>query len=283
VYELDEASARITFGNGINGRVPSQDARIAVSYHVSDGAVGNTARNRKWRVSGFPGVFGVNTDPIGGGAGRLDGISQRREARRRTREDHALVSAADIVDAAKALPLLGVARAWVLPRTRPTGTVTLVAMSERTGGVEDIEFSESPRWLSAIERELSGRMPLGTRIEVVRPHYVVFTLRATVFVEPGRDSGVVKQALEKNLRDKFALVASVSTVKVRAAGVPVAVHEIAAWIRGVDGVSRVASLQVVGVDGKAMSEIKVAPNALPRIDIPGSRIDVGRNVTVESP
>ena len=131
VYELDLSSDRITFGNGINGRAPLEGAQVLAWYAVSDGAQGSVARNRRWHVQGIGGVFGANPDAIAGGAGPDDWRTQRRESRRRAREEHALVSADDIVRAALALPLLDVARAWVVPSNDGgprTGIVTLVAM-----------------------------------------------------------------------------------------------------------------------------------------------------------
>src|SRR4029077_2392690 len=113
VYEFDARTEQVTFGNGVNGRIPPAQSSVLVTYSVSDGAEGNVARNRKWKVTGVEGTFGVNPDPITGGSASSGWIDDRREARRRSRDDHALVSADDIATAAKALPLLEVARAWV--------------------------------------------------------------------------------------------------------------------------------------------------------------------------
>jgi len=87
---------------------------VFITYAVSDGAQGNVGRNRKWVMAGFPGAFGINPDPISGGRDPLGWIDKRREARRRTRDEHALVSAADFVAAARALPLLEVVRGWMV-------------------------------------------------------------------------------------------------------------------------------------------------------------------------
>ena len=67
--------------------------------------MGAVARNRKWKVAGFEGVFGVNLDPIMGGSSPSGWIGARREARNRSRDAYALVSADDIVAAAQELPL----------------------------------------------------------------------------------------------------------------------------------------------------------------------------------
>ncbi len=131
VYEVDTETDRITFGNGVNGRIPPLGTKVLMSYAVSSGEQGDVAANRKWRVAGFTGSFGVNPDAVDGGAARTESLDERREGRRRVREDHALVSAEDIKLAALALPLLEVARAWVLApneKSPRTGAVTLIAM-----------------------------------------------------------------------------------------------------------------------------------------------------------
>lgn len=139
VYELNTATGEVTFGNGINGRMPPRGSLVLVSYAVSDGEKGAVARNRKWRVAGFDGVFGLNLEPISGGASTTGWIGERREARRRSKDDHALVSEDDLVAAVLALPLLDVVRAWVpkpderIPRT---GVVRLVVLRGRAPGEE---------------------------------------------------------------------------------------------------------------------------------------------------
>src|SRR5262249_46985077 len=95
VYELDLRTDEITFGNGVNGQIPAAALQVLVTYKVSDGDAGGVARNRKWRITGFEGTFGVNPDPITGGAAASDFKQQRRDARARSRSEHALVSSDD--------------------------------------------------------------------------------------------------------------------------------------------------------------------------------------------
>lgn len=280
VYEFDETAARLLFGNGHNGRRPAADAKVLASYSVSDGEEGNIARNRTWRVTGIPGAFGVNPDPISGGAGRLDWTGLRREARRHAREDHALVSAPDIEAAAESLPLLQVARAWVpLPRQGPpqTGTVTLIAMRSRPGGVEPAQPPETPRWLEAVRRELATRMPLGAPLVVMAPRYHDFGVRAQLQVERGTDPAQTEAKVCEALKSRLALVPSDGVAKPREPGVPVTSRDVAAWIRGVDGVDDVLQLELVA-GGKAVSEIEVPPDGLPRLQLDPRAIHAVRAV-----
>ena len=261
VFELDAGRGRVTFGNGINGRIPPAEAQVLVSYAVCEGDQGNVARNRRWSVAGFGGVFGVNLDPVTGGAGSPGSIDQRREARRRSREEHALVSSADLVAAARALPLLEVARAWVLPPhddAPHTGEVTLVVL--RADG------RETGRWLDAVRRQLLARIPLGTRLLVAGPRYADFSLRAALVAEAGRDPDAVKKDVERELTKRLSLLD-------RRPGVPVTRRDVAAWLRAVDGVKSVAELRF----SNNKDEVAVPRGGLPRLDLARSTIEVRRS------
>jgi len=264
VFELDAAKGRITFGNGVNGRVPPSTAQVLAGYAVSDGESGNVARNRRWRVTGIDGVFGVNVDPVAGGAASSSWIEQRREARLRSRDGHALVSSADVVAAATELSLLEVARAWVVPpadKAPRTGVVTLVAMRANGG--------ETKRWLDAVRRRLAGRMPLATRLAVAPPRYADISIRATLVAAAGRNLEAVARNVESALKQRLAPLDWHP-------GVSVTRRDVSAWLRAVDGVQQVMEVRLSG--GNA-DEIRVSRGGLPRFDLDRSIIDVRRSTS----
>lgn len=275
VYEFDAVAGRVTFGNGVNGSIPPAGATMLATYTVSDGDKGGVAANRKWQVRGFAGSFGVNVDAMARGAAPTGWIDERREARRRARDDHALVSSADIVAAALALPLLEVARAWVLPpdeKAPYTGSVTLVAMRARRSEEDAGNTPETPRWLEAIRRRLVPKMPLATRLVLTAPRYIEFSLRVTIEVAAGRDPATVRADIERELMKRLSLVG----VSAREPGVSVTKRDLTAWIRKVDGVQRVETMRLVSASGADVDRIGVPRNGLPRFDLAGSAIDVKR-------
>ncbi len=276
VYEFDAGTQRVTFGNGVNGRIPPAQTHVLATYSVSDGERGGVAANRKWRLGGWAGSFGVNIDALAGGAAPTGWIDERREARRRARDDHALVSSADIESAARALPLLEVARAWVLTpddKAPRTGTLTLVAMRARRSEEEAGSAPEPPRWLEAIRRGLMARMPLATRLAVTAPRYVEFSIRGTIEVDAARDPQAVKGEVERELTRRLAIVGTAA----RRPGVPVTKRDVTAWIRVIDGVRRVAALRLLPASGADVEEIRVPRNGLPRFDLAGTTLEMKRS------
>ena len=267
-YLLDPERASITFGNGVNGRIPPAGAQILLDYSICDGAAGNAMRNQQWRVHGYDGVYGVNPDPMQGGFDGNDRADQRREARRRTRDEHALVTATDLEAAAIALPALEVARAWVpaLPDTAPAdhGTSTVVAMRARPGGVEPDEVPETARWLAAVERALAPRLPLGRRLRLRAPAYVPFRLALEVEALAGYRVELVEAAIRAALQERLALTASRPGAMQRAPGLGLTQRDLAAWVRKAEGVGRILSLKLFDAADRPATDIAVTRPGLPK-------------------
>jgi predicted phage baseplate assembly protein len=273
VYEFDDQLALVTFGNGVNGQIPILGQQALFTYMVSDAIAGNLARNRKWTVQGIAGIFGVNVDPLAGGAAAATSIDLRRQARQKKIGDHALISAADIIDAALGLPLIEVARAWVpsfATAAAQTGTVTLVAVRARPGGVEPSAPPETPRWLEAIRAQLVPSMPLGTRLRVAGPEYVDFTISALVQFERGRDPTKLLPVIIEALRRRLTLTKMLSTDTPRELGSPLSTRDVTSWIRAVNGVTGVSQLVFVTGAG-SVTEITVSTTGLPRANLQNSQ------------
>lgn len=279
-YLLDPERAGITFGNGINGRMPAAGAQILLDYTVCDGAAGNAMRNQQWRVHGYDGVYGVNPDPMQGGRDGSDRADQRREARRRTRDEHALVTATDLESAAAALPALEVARAWVpaSPDTTPAdnGTSTLVVMRTRPGGVEPDEAPETARWLAAVERALAPRLLLGRRLRLRAPAYAPFRLALEVEAQAGQRVELVETAIRNVLRERLSLTASRPGAMQRTLGLGLTQRDLAAWVRKAEGVGRILSLKLFDAANRPATDIAVTRLGLPKWLAQASVITVKR-------
>jgi hypothetical protein len=269
VFELDAQRCRVLFGNGVNGLKPAAESKVYVSYAVSTAAAGNVAAGRKWTVAGFEGVFGTNLDAIAGGEEPPDWTDMRRQARRRSSDDHALVTSSDIERAAIALRMLDVARAWVVKgddRHARTGAVQLVVIRRRQAGEGEERRADTARWLEAIRLRLAPRMPLGSRLVVKAPKYVDFQVRAELQIEAGRAAAEIESEVRRALADRTSLVESSSAPQARLPGVPIARSEVAAWILSVRGVVAIRSLDLLRGD-RVVSEVAVKPDGLPRLQV----------------
>jgi hypothetical protein len=275
-FEFDPATGRVTFGNGINGRVPDAALQVLASYQISDGVAGNVARNRRWIVKGFQGPYGTNVNPLSGGLDATNFADTQRASRRRIHDQHPLITAKDIVEAASKLALLEVGRAWTLDPSRKTpgtGTITLIAMRQRPGGIEPALPPETPLWLHSIQQLLRQRIPLGSRLRVSGPQYFPFTINATIETVRGVDPLQVKDAVRKALADHFQLVPPSPTARAVQPGVSVSQRDIAGLIRLVDGVNSVA-LSLAPAD--PTGSVSVPANGLAKLDTENSQINAAR-------
>ena len=116
------------------------------------------------------------------------------------------------------------------PQTRAieTGVVTLIAMQARPNGIEPLTVPETRRWLKAIQRRLSPRIPLGSRLVVVGPRYVEFTICSRVEPEPGLDPESVEKAVKDVLSKRLALVTQGAGKLPRAFGLAVTRRDLSA-------------------------------------------------------
>jgi len=278
-FELDTVAARISFGNGVNGAVPPLGSTITASYFLSQGQAGNIAANRKWVVHGFSGAFGSNPDATFGGEDPSGWLEQRREARLRLNDGHALVSAADFQQAAVQLPSLEVGRAWMVSPSQgdlQTGTLRLVAMRARTAAGESGAPPESRQWLESIRERLAPRVPLGMRLSVIAPRYVEFTIQAIVEAERRMDPDSVKADIRAELQRRLTLVSSTRANPARQFGVPVSRQDLSAWIQSLLSVKQALQLSIQ-VQGATRDTVELSPIGLPRIDLDNSKITVVRS------
>jgi predicted phage baseplate assembly protein len=273
VYRVEGGA--LHFGNGVNGRVPARDAPILVGYDVCDGASGNQPRPRAWFAEGL-GPIGCNLDPLSGGGDADQLLDARRLARRQLRERHPLVSVADLRAAALKLGTLQVARAWVLPPApgQEPGTLTLLALRRRALAAAQ---TEPRRWLEAIRRALTPRLPLGLRLVVRAPRYADFSVAARLTVAPLRSPAEVEKSARAELAERLSLVPSPDGRAPRELGEPLTAQELGAWLRRVDGVAKVDALVLKNAAGQAVETLAVGRLGLPRFDPARVKIAVERS------
>ena len=247
-YVLDEARATIQFGNGVNGRMPpdGQIDRDALDRTV--GAQGNLVEGVEWSVQGLPAGAApwTNREPMTGGCDAWDREALLTALRQRSRKRLAMLSDAELRDAATDLQGFGLERAEVLPRFLPTlphrsvpGARTLLL--HPGDGVRG-----SDAWIDAIERQLAPRRVLGERLSLAAAEPVTITVAAELLIESGSDAPSIKEAVRTVLQARLSATRKSPTIEPWPSGRPVTIGELEALVAGVDGVVAVPRLRVGG-------------------------------------
>jgi predicted phage baseplate assembly protein len=279
-FALDEGAGVLSFGNGLNGRMPSAGATLRVDYRVTAGARGNLPRGIRWTVAGVAGPFGVNSEVTSGGSDAGDLAALRAEARRRVRHARPIVTVTDLEDAARAFVDLDVRRAQELPvpsgARRPAGTRVLVAVRPHEAADDGAPLEESAAWLHEIRRRLRTRLPLGQSLEVMAPRLVDVRVVAHVVAASQIDPATLRADIAKMLRARFAITATDGTA-VWPFGRDVTAVTVKGWLRRVDGVARVVSASVVSPPSEELRDrVELGPAALPRLLIDAADLTIDR-------
>lgn len=281
VFTFEPVTGVLQFGNGINGVIPPSGSRITATYRTSQGAVSNIAGGLEWEVPSLGGgVYGLNLDPVTGGADpeQLPDLQGRARIACTRRP---IVTDADLLTAARALTGLRLARAEMAPAgTSPPSVRTLVAMRERDADDAAAAIPESPEWLEAVRRALSMQLTLAQRLRVIAPRYVPIRLQAAVNVGPQSDPSVMARQIALILQARFAPLAGADGTPPWPLGAAVAVQSIRGWIRAVTGVLAVTSVELSsGSSTLTSGELSLPPAGLPQLSIAATDVSVTRTAT----
>ena len=209
-FVLDPESGRVTFGNGLNGRIPMTGEEIrAVWYRASVGSAGNVAADQGWRFrnADVPGVTLRNLTAATGGADpeTLDELELRSEAS--LRRTHRAVTLDDLERLAIATPHGYVARAKAIANCPQPETLTVVVLPKVRPGRQRLPTRVSPALLSAVRRQLERRRLIGDDLRVVPPVFVEVRVSARLRLVRGASPvavlGRARDALDRFLRGEL--------------------------------------------------------------------------------
>ncbi len=199
VYELEEASGRITFGDGLHGRVPpiGRDMLLAVRYRRGGGAAANriAAGSEMNLITPLPGVDGVVV-PVGaaGGSDPQDPATTIRFAPANlAMQDRALALADFERLALQFSPTVAQARTL----TTATGVRVVVAMR----GENPTPSREAVRALEEYLRaRVSPALAAPGRLRVVPVRLVPARVDVDVVVDASESTGVVGRETDRRVR-----------------------------------------------------------------------------------
>lgn len=205
-YIFDPEKGEVTFGNGLNGRIPLETQSIAASYKATLGSRGNIPKGQKFSIDS---IEGENLEKAAGGkdAESIDNAKDR--AKKDFRIPYRAITSDDYERLALSTPGLRVARAKALPNYHPDypcisnfpGAVTVVVVPfTREGTVTPIP---SEGFLQTVRNHLEMHRLVTTDIYVIGPEYVKVSVKCKVRIKrkigPEKVTKRVKEALESFL------------------------------------------------------------------------------------
>jgi len=206
ILDVDDESASIIFGNGLNGLVPARDKQIrALWYQVSAGASGNVGKNMYWkfRNAGIPGVTDLmNPTSASGGVDpeSLNDLELRAQASLHRPER--AVTLEDIKSLALGTPGVYVARAEAIPNCPTPEAITVVAVPKLRPGRTGPPMPPSEAFLGAVRNHLEQRRLLCDNLRVIGPPYIEVRVSAKLRVTKGASPSTVAKRANQAL-DRF--------------------------------------------------------------------------------
>jgi predicted phage baseplate assembly protein len=264
-YTVDPVPGRITFGDGVHGRIPPVNSEVvATAYRYGGGPGGNVGRAAVSNLVTPPlGVESVtNRWPAAGGSAKQDLEELKREAPDLLRRQGRAVTADDYASIARETG--GVADAKALPQAHPDhpgvdvpGAVTVVVVAE---GEKPLP---GPELLAAVGRNLEEQRLLTTELYVRAPELRTVVVTAGLGIAPGAAPGPVIRAARDALKTFFAPVRPDAKGRLRAGfGQAFAPTELYRVLMTPDGVQSVNSL-TLSVDGRPHDDVTTPVSLAP--------------------
>jgi len=214
VYQLDETEGVITFGDGVNGRIPVAGSTIIVrSYRYGGGDEGNVGTNTVTKIkTSLPQVDSV-TNPRQASGGRsvesLDDAKLRAPHELKTRDR--AVTAEDFAFLAKQTQGVPVHTAYALARTaldlstqefiEQVGAVTVVILP---ANAQQQTPQPTESQLDAVCKHLNSKRLITTELYVTGPRYLaVESLEVEVRVLQSADLQAVSDEIYTKLLNYF--------------------------------------------------------------------------------
>jgi predicted phage baseplate assembly protein len=284
-FMLDPELGTVTFGNGLNGRIPTSSSRtLEAKYRTSEGSRGNLASDLRWifRKGGVGGVGLVNPNPATGGADSesLDELQLRAQAS--LNHSQRGVTERDLERMALGAPGVYVARAKAIADCPRRGAITVVVVPKVRPGRVGPPVDPSEAFLDAVQRHVEKLRLICDDVRVRGPAYVEVTVSARLRLLPGAGAGEPTIVRARRALDLF--FATGETAPSADGGGPpsacptrwpfgrsVFVSEVCAVLDGVPGVDAASDVLLsASLGGQA-----IQPDASRSIPIPGAGLVFG--------
>ena len=252
-YTLDPTTGRLTFGNGIHGKIPpAGKEKIQITYYSSRGSQGNVAAGT---ITGLPDEYRekvkvCNPKSASGGTDAETLEQALHRAQKNLKKITRAVTSKDYEYLALHTPHCRVARAKALPGKyiSPTngwysicpGTVTVLVLPKDNNNGE----IDKNKFLEKVYKHLDDHRLLTTELFVRFPGWTKVSIKANVTVKPQFDENKINEEIKKELNRFLDPVKGGTEAKGWPFGRPVYRSEIYAVIREVDGVDYIENLEL---------------------------------------
>ena len=200
VYRLDSEAGTITFGNGINGRIPDAGRRVRIEkVRSGGGSKGNLPHSSLSKISArdldgnllarkLKVIQGIATQ---GGVDAEDLATAERRIPARIQHRNRAVTEHDYHDLVKETPGVTSGRVEVLPRFMPQqrrsgvpGVVSVMVLPHKSQTEAPNPRPDQP-FIEKVFSHLDARRPLATELYVIGCEYVPIALSVGISVKDG--------------------------------------------------------------------------------------------------
>jgi hypothetical protein len=192
-YIFEPMRGEITFGNGLNGRIPPANDLISpiftirVSYKTTLGQNGNVPEGQKWIINktGFKNILGENFKQATGGMDTESIEHAKSRAKKDFRAIYRAITSEDYEQLSLSTPGLRVARAKAIPNHDPEypeinipDSITVVIVPY----TREDETTPVPGkgFLQTVSSFLETRRLITTNLHVIGPEYVTISVSCRV-------------------------------------------------------------------------------------------------------
>lgn len=207
-YTADSATGRVTFGDGINGKIPPKgEDNVMVSYCAGGGLQGNVEPHAIYKVLDVELSEKVAVDNVKAASGGEEAETPK-EAICRIRKDmktvYRAVTSDDYEFLALNTPGVNVARAKAVPRyhlnqlSDVPGIVTVIVVPQFKN------LNEQPQpdinFLKSVFRYLDKHRLMTTELFVIPPEYFKITVDAKIVIKPEFLPNTIEENVKEELR-----------------------------------------------------------------------------------
>lgn len=199
---FDPEKGEVTFGNGLNGRIPKTSEKIRASYKYTLAAKGNIPKWQKFQIKGYEGIVGDNLKEATGGKAAEAIEHAKARAKKDFRTPYRAITSEDYEYLALSTPGLRVARAKAIPNYNPDfpcilnfpGSVTVVIVPcVREGTVTSVP---GEGFLQSIKDHLEMHRLVATDIYAIGPEYVKVSVMCQIHIKEKSSPSEVKKRIE---------------------------------------------------------------------------------------